>query len=169
MWVDKPELSYRADRAELTEADATLRDAAYVMFTSGSTGRPKGVQISQRALINFLESMRHEPGLNADDVLLAVTTLSLDIAGLELFLPLVTGGCVVLATREATMDGEALLRMMEEHHVTILQATPAIWRLMIEAGWKGTRRIRIIDQTGLYSGSMTRLLGGISPRHLSCN
>ncbi|MBK8001070.1 MAG: AMP-binding protein [Verrucomicrobia bacterium] len=79
-------------RAELTGGGNMLRDTAYVIFTSGSTGRPKGVQIPQRALINFLESMRREPGMDADDVLLAVTTPSFDIAGLELLLPLVAGG-----------------------------------------------------------------------------
>ena len=80
-------------------------DLAYLLYTSGSTGTPKGVAIEHRALVNFLTAMRREPGLGAGDVLLAVTTLSFDIAGLELFLPLVCGAQVVIATREAARDG----------------------------------------------------------------
>ena len=72
--------------------EVNARDLAYSIYTSGSTGKPKGVQIAHRAVVNFLHSMRREPGFTAQDVLLAVTTLSFDIAGLELFLPLTTGG-----------------------------------------------------------------------------
>ena len=83
-------------------------DLAYVLYTSGSTGRPKGVQVPHRALVNFLWSMRSEPGCGEDDALLAVTTLSFDIAGLELLLPLITGARVVLASREVAADGRRL-------------------------------------------------------------
>ncbi len=82
-------------------------DAAYVIFTSGSTGRPKGVQVPHRALVNFLVTMAEAPGLTADDTLVAVTTLSFDIAGLELYLPLLQGGRLVVATRDETTDGRA--------------------------------------------------------------
>ena len=117
---------------------------AYVIYTSGSTGKPKGVQIEHRALVNFLESMRGEPGLSADDVLLAVTTLSFDIAGLELHLPLITGARIVLAPWEVAADGEALLREVDRHGVTMLQATPATWELMLAAGWEGTPRLKAL-------------------------
>lgn len=117
---------------------------AYVLYTSGSTGKPKGVQISHRSVINFLHSMRRKPGLSPNDVLLAVTTLSFDIAGLELHLPLTTGATVVLAPWEVAADGDALIREIERHRVTVLQATPATWRLMLNAGWKGTPRLKVL-------------------------
>jgi len=117
---------------------------AYVLYTSGSTGKPKGVQITHRAVVNFLHSMRRTPGLTPHDVLLAVTTLSFDIAGLELHLPLTTGATIILAPWEVAADGDALLQEIERHRVTVLQATPATWRLMLNAGWKGTPRLKAL-------------------------
>jgi amino acid adenylation domain-containing protein len=109
---------------------------AYVIYTSGSTGRPKGVAVPHRAVCNFLASMQRQPGLQASDHLLAVTTLSFDIAVLELLLPLVTGGTVVLATRDQAMDGEALIALASQHHVSVMQATPTTWHLLLDAGWQ---------------------------------
>ena len=83
---------------------------AYVLYTSGSTGRPKGVQVSHRSVVNLLTSMRREPGLTAEDTLLAVTTLGFDIATVELFLPLTTGACVVIAPHDVVVDGRLLAR-----------------------------------------------------------
>jgi amino acid adenylation domain-containing protein len=117
---------------------------AYVIYTSGSTGRPKGVEIEHRALKNFLCSMAQEPGFSETDVLLAVTTLSFDIAGLELFLPLITGARIELASRETAQDGTALARTLSNSGATTMQATPATWRLLFESGWKGDRRLRVL-------------------------
>ncbi len=119
-------------------------DLAYVLYTSGSTGQPKGVPVSNRALVNFLSAMRREPGLLASDTLLAVTTLSFDIAGLELFLPLFTGARVVIASQEAAADGAQLCSLMKQHGVTAMQATPATWRLLLEAGWTGSHNLKIL-------------------------
>jgi amino acid adenylation domain-containing protein len=119
-------------------------DLAYVLYTSGSTGQPKGVEIPHRALTNFLWAMRRDPGCAAGDVLLAVTTLSFDIAGLELYLPLITGGHVVLASRETATDGRALAAAVARVQPTILQATPATWRMLIEAGWTGTPGLKAL-------------------------
>ena len=110
---------------------------AYVLYTSGSTGKPKGVMITHRNLLNFLESMRLEPGMSEDDTLVAVTTLSFDIAGLELWLPLYVGAHVVIASREIAMDGEQLAALLHASGATMMQATPATWRLLLETGWKG--------------------------------
>ena len=118
-------------------ATATATDIAYVIYTSGSTGKPKGVQIEHRAFINFVESMHREPGIGADDRFLAVTTISFDIAGLELFGPLTAGGCVVLADRGTALDARRLAELIETSAATIMQATPATWRLLLEGGrWK---------------------------------
>jgi amino acid adenylation domain-containing protein len=126
-------------------------DLAYVIYTSGSTGKPKGVMVEHGALLNFLTSMQHEPGLHDTDVLLAVTTISFDIAGLELFLPLISGAKVVLAGRDEALDGNLLLSLIERKHVTVMQATPSTWRLMIEAGWKKIPALRMFCGGEAYS------------------
>ena len=113
-------------------------DLAYVLYTSGSTGKPKGVEVPHRALTNFLWSMRSTPGCTEHDVLMAITTLSFDIAGLELYLPLISGGRVELVSRAVAADGRLLRERLEQVQPTLLQATPATWRMLIEAGWQGT-------------------------------
>ena len=117
---------------------------AYVIYTSGSTGQPKGVRIPHAALVNFLSSMRREPGLGSEDVLLAVTTISFDIAGLELFLPLLCGARVVVACRETASSGEQLGRQLRDLGVSVMQATPATWRLLLECGWPGVPGLRVL-------------------------
>ncbi len=119
-------------------------DVAYLIYTSGSTGRPKGVEIQHAAFANFILAMADRPGLQQDDVLLAVTTLSFDIAGLELFLPLIRGAAIALADRQIVIDGKALISMLETTGTTVMQATPATWRLLIDSGWKGSPQLRIL-------------------------
>ncbi|HEX6863772.1 MAG TPA: amino acid adenylation domain-containing protein, partial [Thermoanaerobaculia bacterium] len=120
------------------------RQLAYVIYTSGSTGRPKGVQVPHGALANFLLAMRGRPGLRAGETLLAVTSLSFDIAGLEIFLPLITGARVLLASREDARDGLLLERRLAGSGATALQATPATWRMLVESGWTGDRRLKAL-------------------------
>jgi len=110
---------------------------AYVIFTSGSTGLPKGVQVPHRSVVNFLLSMANKPGLEAKDRLLAITTLSFDIAVLELYLPLVVGGRTVIASDDAVMDGDDLKDLIQEHEISVMQATPSTWRSLLGADWKG--------------------------------
>jgi amino acid adenylation domain-containing protein len=119
-------------------------DPAYLLHTSGSTGMPKGVVIPHSALANFLLSMAREPGFTEGDRLLAITPVSFDISGLELFLPLITGGSLVLAPSSATRDGHALLEILETSAATVLQATPATWRILLHAGWKGSPHLRLL-------------------------
>lgn len=122
----------------------TLKDPAYVLFTSGSTGTPKGVVIPHLALTNFLISMQREPGCTSDDVLLSVTTLSFDISGLEIFLPLIAGGRVELASKDEIVDGRKLVAKMEDCKPTIMQATPATWRMLIDSGWTGVKSLKVL-------------------------
>jgi amino acid adenylation domain-containing protein len=119
-------------------------DLAYMIYTSGSTGKPKGVQIEHRSLMNFLQSMRREPSFNASDTLLAVTTLAFDIAGLEIFLPLYAGGKVVIASRKTVSDGRLLMEALETSSATVMQATPATWRMLLESGWRGNPRLKVL-------------------------
>ncbi|MBZ0256823.1 non-ribosomal peptide synthetase, partial [bacterium] len=123
---------------------ASQGQLAYIIYTSGSTGRPKGVEISHRALLNFLLSMAREPGFDPEDKLLAVTTVSFDIAGLELFLPLMFGGEIVMASRQEAADGLQLRRLMKGAAPTVMQATPATWRMLLEAGWTGVSGLKIL-------------------------
>ena len=117
---------------------------AYVIYTSGSTGKPKGVAIEHGALLNLLRSMQREPGLNASDVLVAITTLAFDIAGLELLLPLLTGAKLVIATDAEVTDGGLLLSLLERSKATVLQATPGAWRILIDAGWTNSLPLKAL-------------------------
>ncbi len=109
---------------------------AYVIYTSGSTGKPKGVLVPHKAVVNLLTSVAVTPGVSREDAVLAVTTLSFDIAVSEIWLPLVQGARIVLATREIATDGGLLRRVVEERSVTFIDATPATYRLLLGAGWK---------------------------------
>ncbi|MEO8057473.1 MAG: amino acid adenylation domain-containing protein [Burkholderiales bacterium] len=125
-------------------ASAAATNLAYVIYTSGSTGKPKGVQIEHASVMNFLRSMQHEPGIGARDRFVSVTTLSFDIAGLELHGPLTCGGCVVLVSRATALDGALLARLLKESRATILQATPGTWRVLLESGWTGTPGLKML-------------------------
>ncbi|MEP7209270.1 MAG: amino acid adenylation domain-containing protein [Alphaproteobacteria bacterium] len=125
---------------ECVEPDAV----AYVLYTSGSTGKPNGVVIDHAALSNFLGAMRIAPGLSNRDVMAAVTTISFDIAGLELYLPLTVGARIELISTETASDGLALSLQLETSGATVLQATPATWRLLIEADWRGPAGFRAL-------------------------
>jgi amino acid adenylation domain-containing protein len=117
---------------------------AYVIYTSGSTGKPKGVAVEHGALMNLLRSMEREPGLVAEDVLVAVTTLAFDIAGLELLLPLLTGARLVIASAEQIADGNQLLQLLKSSQATVLQATPGTWMMLIDAGWSGELPLKVL-------------------------
>ena len=125
-------------------AAVTGDDIAYVIYTSGSTGRPKGVRVTHRGLANLLRSMAAKPGFGDQDRMLALTTVCFDIAALELFLPLTTGGTVEVAPAEITRDGELLGRHLARSRPTHLQATPATWRMLLAAGWRGDRELTVL-------------------------
>jgi amino acid adenylation domain-containing protein len=117
---------------------------AYVIYTSGSTGRPKGVMVTHAGVVNFLHSMQRSPGIESTDRLLAVTTLSFDIAGLEIYLPLISGAQVVVLDRETAVDAPRLIQSIEQYRPTILQATPSTWRMLLSAGWSGSAHLKVL-------------------------
>lgn len=117
---------------------------AYVIYTSGSTGKPKGVMISHKALTNFLISMGEQPGLTEQDKLLAVTTYCFDIAGLELYLPLIKGAQCYICSSKNIKDAERLKREIQRIKPTIMQATPVTWTLLFQAGWKNEENMKVL-------------------------
>ena len=135
--LDREREDIAAASAQPFPAEPAPTDAAYVLYTSGSTGKPKGVQLHHRGLVNFLWSMRSEPGIRESDVFLAVTTLSFDIAEMELLLPIISGARVHIATSEECRDPKKLSRVIDSSGSTILQATPGQWRMLLESDWKG--------------------------------
>ena len=137
------EIIERQSEANLI-SEVKLDNLAYVIYTSGSTGKPKGVQVLHSAVVNFLTSMRRCPGLTDQDTLLSVTTLSFDIAGLEIFLPLSVGGRLVMVSRFVATDGTQLLERLNDCVATVMQATPATWRLLLAAGWSGSPQLKIL-------------------------
>ncbi|KAL6863280.1 putative PKS/NRPS-like protein biosynthetic cluster [Amphichorda felina] len=135
-----------SDEDEIAEigplVNSQPEDLAYVIYTSGSTGRPKGVEISHGALCNLLLSVLHkQPGCGVADRLLAVTTVSFDIAALELWMPLLCGATTVVAQRHQVTDARALLALMQREAITMMQATPTTWQMLLDSGWRGTPRL----------------------------
>jgi amino acid adenylation domain-containing protein len=145
-----------APQAPLPDVDAA--DLAYVIYTSGSTGRPKGVAVSHGALAAFASAMRAAPGIGAGDVVAAVTTLSFDIAALELLVPLTVGARVEIVPAEVARDGERLGELIARAGATLMQATPSGWRLLVESGWRG-QRLRALSGGEALSASLARELG----------
>ncbi|MEM8859109.1 MAG: amino acid adenylation domain-containing protein [Chloroflexota bacterium] len=119
-------------------------DIAYMIYTSGTSGRPKGVPVTHKSLVNFLLSMQEKPGIAADDVMINVTTISFDMAFLELYLPLISGARLSVASPEISIDGSKLAAMLDDVEATIMQATPTIWKLLLEAGWSGREGLKML-------------------------
>jgi amino acid adenylation domain-containing protein len=136
--VAPPERAPPRDRAH------SAHDLAYVIYTSGSTGEPKGVEIEHHAVASMLESMQRRPGFSADDTMLAITTPAFDISVLEVFLPLLSGGRVIIADTKTIGDGDALARLIKLSKANVLQATPSTLRMLLDAGWSGDPRLKIL-------------------------
>ena len=139
-----------SERKDNPSTKTTANSLAYVIHTSGSAGNPKGVCILHSSVISFLRSMRRQPGLAKEDILIAVTTLSFDIAALELFLPLTVVAQVVLVSRGAVKDGLQLIQILVDSGATVMQATPAAWRILIESGWQGSPNLKSFVEVNLF-------------------
>ena len=137
-----------------------LEDTVYLIYTSGTTGEPKAVEISQRSLVNLLTAMRTVPGFGPEDVFLAVTPISFDIAALEMFLPLISGGMVVIASREEAQDPYLLAKAIRRSGCTVMQSTPATWRTLLLSGWDDARQSSSGKSSNGRSSRMLRVLCG---------
>lgn len=124
--------------------DVAEQDAAYLLYTSGSTGRPKGVLVPHAALSHLLFEIAAMVGLRPTDRFVAVTTISFDIAALELFAPLLVGACVIVADRAIVMDGRKLAGLLADQRASVMQATPATWRLLLASGWRARPGFRVL-------------------------
>jgi amino acid adenylation domain-containing protein len=154
--TDWPEIS--SNSGENIMSGIVPANSAYVIYTSGSTGQPKGVQISHQSLVNLLVAMGQKPGLAPDDILLAVTTVSFDIAGLELYLPLITGARIVLLSTQTASDGALLLQALNDSNATVLQSTPATWQMLLSSGWKPGGKLKILCGGEALPGELARRL-----------
>jgi amino acid adenylation domain-containing protein len=144
VYLDTDWKTISQENDENLSSDVTVEHLAYIIYTSGSTGKPKGVQVIHGGVTNFLNTMKIKPGLTEQDILLAITTISFDIAVLELYLPLMLGAKVVLVSREVAVDGIRLLKLLKESNATVMQATPATWHLLLAAGWNGQSQLKIL-------------------------
>lgn len=156
--LDSESESIAAHSSENLAQPGLPDQVAYLLYTSGSTGKPKGVMIPRRALTNFLLSMAETPGMTADDTLLSITPSSFDISILEFLLPLVCGARTVIATAQQTADGRALARLLGVHNASIMQATPATWRMLLESGWDGKSDLRILSGGEAMTKDLARQL-----------
>jgi amino acid adenylation domain-containing protein len=120
------------------------RNLAYVIYTSGTTGVPKGVMIEHTGVVNLLLAMQETYGIGETDCMFGVTTVSFDIAGLEIYLPLISGARLAMASRTTTLDAHLLMEMLEKRNVTIMQATPATWQLLLSGGWSGRLALKAL-------------------------
>src|ERR1700722_7587482 len=152
LWHDQP-----VSNPDGSILGLSCKHLAYVIYTSGSTGLPKGVMIPHSALVNFLRSIHQEIGGEPNDIFLAITTVSFDIAGLELYLPLTIGARLKILDSKSSMDGDLLLNELKQG-VTVLQATPTTWRMLLEAGWRGTEKLKVLCGGEALGGDLAKEL-----------
>ena len=156
--LDAESASIAAYSSENLNLPGQPEQIAYLLYTSGSTGKPKGVMIPRRALTNFLLSMAETPGITADDTLLSITPSSFDISILEFLLPLVCGARTIMATARQAADGRALADLLRHHNATVMQATPATWRMLIESEWQGKSDLCILSGGEAMTTDLARQL-----------
>ncbi|MBD6621231.1 amino acid adenylation domain-containing protein, partial [Komarekiella sp. 'clone 1'] len=126
------------------DVEVASDNLAYVIYTSGSTGQPKGVEICHYSVVNFLNSMSHFPGLTQEDTFYAVTTISFDIAALELYLPLTVGAKVIVASRSIASNADSLLFELFKSKITVMQATPVTWQMLLAGGWSSNYPLKVL-------------------------
>jgi len=156
--IDFDKIDLSACSGNDPDITCSSQNTAYVLYTSGSTGTPKGVEISHDALINFLLSMKNRPGFTKDDRLLSLTSTSFDISGLELYLPLISGGTLVLGGPRIATSGDVLSKYIEQEQITFMQATPSIWRLLVNSGWTGNKELKLLTGGEDISSSLAASL-----------
>ena len=144
-------------KGEVSES-VSPKDTAYIIYTSGSTGNPKGVEIGHQSLVNFLTSIQSQPGFTESDTMFSVTTYSFDISILEFFTPLISGSTLYVANQEILSDPLSVIEKMEEIQPTIIQATPSFYQMLFNAGWSGSKALKVLCGGDLLSEALTEKL-----------
>ncbi|MCK4608414.1 MAG: amino acid adenylation domain-containing protein, partial [Gammaproteobacteria bacterium] len=142
--LDDVSCDYHSEPDDSIVIQLSINMLAYVMYTSGSTGKPKGVLIEHKSLINFLYSMQDVFKLDCRDRMLALTPFTFDISGLELYLPLITGACCIISDKKTSSDANRINQMIMDHKISIMQATPATWQMLIDDDWKNSTNIKVL-------------------------
>ncbi len=140
------------------QSNVSTQNVAYMIYTSGSTGKPKGVMVTHGSLVNFLFSMREQLALGEQHTMLATTSLSFDIAGLELYLPLLSGMQVIVIAQETVADGKHLAAVIDTYEQPVMQMTPAAWQMLLETGWQGNPRLWLLCGGEALSADLARVL-----------
>jgi amino acid adenylation domain-containing protein len=144
------------------EIKSDAQSPAYLLYTSGSTGKPKGVKVRHQAVVNLIQSMSKTPGVNQNDLLLAVVTLAFDMSVFEIFLPLSNGATIVVADNNDIRDGKALINLIDKFDITILQAAPSLFYILLASGWKGKANLRALcGGEALTTGFVKKILPNV--------
>ena len=135
-----------------TDADRTRplrpQHPAYVIYTSGSTGTPKGAVIEHKALVNHMAWMSAEYPVGLDDRVLARTSISFDAAVWELWLPLISGATLCVASEQTSRDPHELLNFMDRAKVTVAQFVPTLLSATCETGRPKPQSLRMVFAGG---------------------
>ena len=156
--LDRERESIAAASADNLDVCLEAGQVVYVIYTSGSTGKPKGVLIPQSALVNFLVAMQQTPGMQESDIVLSVTPTSFDPSLLEYLVPLMVGAQIVMASSEQAGDSRELQSLLEQFSITLMQATPATWRMLLENHWEGKSDLRILSGGEAMTQDLARQL-----------
>ncbi len=129
--IDVREILASTTKPAKTVREYNASSLAYVMFTSGSSGAPKGVEVEHRSVASFLCACRDLIEFTPADCFLAVTTIGFDVSVAEIFIPLVSGGTILLRSQDILTSPKRLAADIVEFGVTVFQAVPTIWSLII--------------------------------------
>ena len=142
--LDLDDLRARKSPSGYASIKVTKEDVAYVIYTSGSTGRPKGASITHGGLVNTLLGVGNDLRLGPDDIVLAWSTIAFDVACLEIYLPLAFGASLYLVENEPGGDADMRLQQILTSAATVMMGTPTMYRLLLEKGWQGDRRMQVV-------------------------
>ena len=119
-------------------------DVAYIIYTSGSTGNPKGVQITNNNLMYFFKNIGTRINFSTKDIFLSITTVCFDISVLEMFLPLIMGNTLVVGNKRMLIDMRYLKETINKYNITVLQATPITWSMLLNDEIKISRELKVL-------------------------